>query len=645
MTHSIHRCISVLLIALQIFSTIPGYTYEGMNSLDELTQFRDDTDTDSSESNLIREHDLYMRDHPALSGDVTTFESSSPLMGATYLIKQSSRLTGNIGGHIVTSDLLYDTMIRNMSHDTLDPSALGVQSISTAHQVGTHLTWSSSGAIFDLSRSGSQLIRFEFGIPENHLIFSKPVRLSVNTTDIPDGAFVDLRVQHAGDADYNTSWLMIDPLGECLPDGTASIPATRAQVIGSQVSFYTCWASTFALGYVPARDLPNLTVSSLSSQSDGKVILGGNFTTVWGITMGRVARVSAIGTIDTTFTNPNVNNTVYATAIQPDGKILIGGIFTTVWGTTRNYIARLNTDGTLDATFNPNITVVGGNEIRAITIQTDGKILIGGIFTTVWGTTRNRIARLNTDGTLDLTFNPNANAYVYAITIQTDGKILIGGGFNLIGGIARSCAARLNTDGTLDATWNPNSNGGVSAIQLFTTGEVILAGSFTTIGGTTRNRIAKVSTLWVLDATFNPNANNTVGTLNIDSSNNVILGGDFITIGGITRNRIARVSASWVLDATFNPNVDSTVNSISYRTDGVFVIGGSFSTVSGVASAFLAYITSTGTRDSTYSIMPDNAVWSLSLLRQMVRWSLVGTLQPYEGSPWVVWLESLLSEP
>ncbi len=63
-------------------------------------------------------------------------------------------------------------------------------------------------------------------------------------------------------------------------------------------------------------------------------------------------------------------------------------------------------------------------------MQADGKILIGGFFSTVLGVTRNNIARLNTDGTLDTDFNPNANGYVLAIAVQADGKILVGGSFS-----------------------------------------------------------------------------------------------------------------------------------------------------------------------------------------------------------------------
>ena len=97
--------------------------------------------------------------------------------------------------------------------------------------------------------------------------------------------------------------------------------------------------------------------------------------------------------------------------MQADGKILAGGNFTTLApnggaAVTRNRIARLETDGRLDQTLN--LSTVG-NFVTATAVQPDGKILIGGSFTTVLGVTRNNIARLNTDGTLDTAFNPNAN--------------------------------------------------------------------------------------------------------------------------------------------------------------------------------------------------------------------------------------------
>jgi uncharacterized delta-60 repeat protein len=128
--------------------------------------------------------------------------------------------------------------------------------------------------------------------------------------------------------------------------------------------------------------------------------------------------------------------------VQADGKILVVGNFTSLGGATRNRIARLNLDGTLDTTFDPN----ANSNVYSLAVQADGKMLVGGFFTSLGGATRNRIARLNPDGTLDSTFDPNANNSVYSLAVQADGKILAGGIFATLGGTARSNIARLSTD-------------------------------------------------------------------------------------------------------------------------------------------------------------------------------------------------------
>src|SRR5207245_11078453 len=105
--------------------------------------------------------------------------------------------------------------------------------------------------------------------------------------------------------------------------------------------------------------------------------------------------------------DPNANGVVRVVVVQSDGKILIGGDFTTLSpnggaAVTRNHIARLNPDGTLDA-FNPN----ANNTVNSIAVQADGKILAGGFFTTIGGQTRNNITRLDPAGTADA-FHPHA---------------------------------------------------------------------------------------------------------------------------------------------------------------------------------------------------------------------------------------------
>ena len=110
--------------------------------------------------------------------------------------------------------------------------------------------------------------------------------------------------------------------------------------------------------------------------------------------------------------------------------------------------------------FDPN----ANGTVRVVVVQPDGKILIGGDFTTLSpnggvAVTRNRIARLNPDGTLDTAFNPNANGAVYSIAVQADGKILAGGHFtNSIGGQTRNYIARLDATTGLADSFDPNAN-------------------------------------------------------------------------------------------------------------------------------------------------------------------------------------------
>ena len=247
--------------------------------------------------------------------------------------------------------------------------------------------------------------------------------------------------------------------------------------------------------------------------------------------------------MDTTFVDPNVSSSVFSIALQPDGKVLIAGFFTSVGGQTRNRVARLNSDGTLDTTFDPNVN----STVRSIALQPDGKILIGGRFSSVGGQTRNFVARLNSDGTLDTTFvNPNVNpsiSGVDSIALQSDGKVLIGGSFTFVGNQTRSRVARLNSNGTLDTTFvDPNVESVVYALAVQSDGKIVIGGLFTSVGGVTRNFLARLNSDGTLDTTFNPNVDSTVQTLTLQSDDKTVIGGWFSSVGGVTRNRVARIA-------------------------------------------------------------------------------------------------------
>ena len=242
-------------------------------------------------------------------------------------------------------------------------------------------------------------------------------------------------------------------------------------------------------------------------KADGKFIVGGDFTSTQPVPRTRIARVQGDGTLDASF-NPGVgaNGVVYAVAVQADGKIVIGGTFTSVGGTARTRIARLNADGTVDATFVPTTGCDG--DVRTVAIQADGRVVIGGDFTNVNSVSRPRIARLNTNGTLDATFNPGAgfDAMVTSALVQPDGRIVTGGLFTAFSGVARFHIARLATNGTLDATFNPGTgfDGHVLALARQADGRLVAAGMFTHFNAASRSGVARLTATGALDPTFDP---------------------------------------------------------------------------------------------------------------------------------------------
>jgi uncharacterized delta-60 repeat protein len=241
--------------------------------------------------------------------------------------------------------------------------------------------------------------------------------------------------------------------------------------------------------------------------------------------------------------------------MQPDGKVLIGGDFDQLYGASpRNRIARLNVDGTLDATFDPG---TGANdEVLRLALQSDGKVLIGGRFTEVGGVARNRIARLNANGTLDATFDPGTgtNGTPWHLALQPDGKVLIGGSFTEVNGVARNRIARLNANGTLDAAFNPGTgtNGAPLHLALQPDGKVLIGGEFTEVDGVARNRIARLNANGTLDTTFNPGAgaDYIVNSVSVQPDGKVLIGGWFTQVGGEAHPRIARLMPAFTIGGT-----------------------------------------------------------------------------------------------
>ena len=342
---------------------------------------------------------------------------------------------------------------------------------------------------------------------------------------------------------------------------------------------------------------PNGQVSAIVATSSG-VYLGGGFTYVGTNIGGFASTATSTGIISTS--SPIVNGTLSVVIPDGSGGWYIGGTFTQVGTSTRNNLAHILSNNTVDPNFNPNV----GSTVLALALSTTTSTLYtGGQFTTVGGVTYNYLAAINTtNGNASTTFNPNMNFFVYTLALTPDGSTLYaGGGFSSVGGVTYNGLAAIKTsNGTASTTFNPNMGSGstIYTITLSSDGSLLYTGGFFgKVGGVTYNNLAAISTA-TASATpaFNPNMQSSVYTLLLSSDGSTLYaGGQFNKVGGVTYNNLAAISTV-TASATpaFNPNLNGTVYSIALSSDGsTLYTGGQFSKVGGVTYNDLAAINTT----------------------------------------------------
>ncbi|HTD65293.1 MAG TPA: immunoglobulin domain-containing protein [Candidatus Limnocylindria bacterium] len=333
----------------------------------------------------------------------------------------------------------------------------------------------------------------------------------------------------------------------------------------------------------------NGIVRSVAIDPDGRIYLGGQFDLVDGMPRGMIARLSPNGNLDTSFLAAiTAGLSVYAVAVQADGQLIVGGSFSGAEGLPRHHLARFNSSGALDTTFDADISALGA--VWSIAIQDDGKILIGGDFTSVGGIIRNRIARLQTNGVLDTSFSSGdgVNDSVRAMVLQPDGNILIGGAFTLAGSTVRNRIARLTSDGDVDLTFDPGDGGvsyWVNALALQPDGKVILGGNFYSVANVPRPQLARLDTNGALDLTFNQGSgpNSTVTSMALQPDGKLFIGGGFYSVNGETHPYFTRVNSVGANDDAFYPDAqaNSWVETAVLQSDGKILIGGIFDFVNG----------------------------------------------------------------
>ena len=345
----------------------------------------------------------------------------------------------------------------------------------------------------------------------------------------------------------------------------------------------------------------NDDVHAVAVQSDGGILVGGDFTAFNTVVRNRLARLDINGALDAGYVvGTGADDYISSIVALPSGKALIGGGFTSYNSTVRYSIARINDDGSIDATVDPG---TGANAaVRDVVSQVDGKVLIGGEFTTVANINRKYIARLAKDGQLDGSFvmEEELDGPVYAMAVQPDGAILVGGGFENLGEFRRSRLARLLPNGAIDPTFESvhGADDTVYAVAIQPDGKILISGAFSHVNLIPRNGIARLNPDGSVDESFDigTGTDGPVYSITLAQDGGVYLGGLFTSFNGTRRFGVARLYGNGVLDTTFmdtaynqfaglpRGGLNDPVNHVqdmALDANGHLIIGGSFNKVGG----------------------------------------------------------------
>jgi uncharacterized protein (TIGR03437 family) len=278
--------------------------------------------------------------------------------------------------------------------------------------------------------------------------------------------------------------------------------------------------------------------------------------------------------------------------VQADGKILIGGIFTLVNGGQRRGLARLNADGSLDESFNPPVNIsfrIGGDGVSAIALQPDGRILTAGSFSD----DTSGVIRLNSDGSLDQTFQAVLGGDIAGnrFVMQPDGKFLSAAGTGAI--------ARRNADGSADASFvygGPTLGAGMifsHSMLVQPDGKILYSANVTNPIGTTLNIFLRLNSNGSLDPSFKPQdfGIRSAGLKAVQPDSRIL----------ISRQTLERLNADGSPDPSFAPALSGTANSLLLQPDGRMVLDGGSTNLDGTRRNYLVRLNADGSLDASFT--------------------------------------------
>lgn len=374
--------------------------------------------------------------------------------------------------------------------------------------------------------------------------------------------------------------------------------------------------------------------TALLLQPDGKILVAGWFGSYGSSAASGLVRLNPNGSIDQAFSAQLgagfTGGNVSVLALQADGRIVVGGNFTTVAGQARPLLARLEASGAPDRSFAPPTS--GPWSIGCLAAQPDGRILVASHAPPLLNNP-GRLVRLLPSGQPDASFiaDPNLDPWrehggSHTLQVQADGRIVVSGQYY---GPGHSYLHRLLPDGSFDPSWAFTDYGpcASSALSL-----LLLPNGNLVVGGTphhydTTDRVTGIAILqpnWVPLPTFRPHiqASGSIADVLVQPDQQVVVTGRFDEINGVPAGNLARLTGSGEVDTAFTAHsrlgyakCSGLVTSLRLQSDGKLVVGGDFRTVGGQARPSLARLLADGRPDPSYvpSLLPTATVWAFDL--------------------------------
>lgn len=364
----------------------------------------------------------------------------------------------------------------------------------------------------------------------------------------------------------------IEEMAETFRVNIRLISSPTVQVAGSPVLVTIREPGMLDANFVHPNFAASRSILDFATDPAGKTVIVGSAATAGSSVINGIARLAENGSLDAAFLRPEgaAPAEVLSVARQPDGRYLVGGSFVFMRGQGTAGIARLEDDGGLDTSFDPGSGANGA--VKALAVQADGRILVGGAFTSFDGQPRPGVARLNRDGSLDATFQPQAienlsMVEVCSMVIQANGQILVGGDFRLTipgEGEQGSGVMRLNTDGSLDDTFDVGLGAGagskVLALAVQSDDKILAGGDFTTFDQRQTAGFVRLNVNGSVDEPFRTaladlSYTGAVRSLCTQSDGRILMTGDMTRLGGIFRNYLVRFMPDGSLDNGFDADL------------------------------------------------------------------------------------------